>query len=289
MLSGLLLIFVKLPQSKPIPYWIKRRGSNMTFNIDLENIPFFRQIPASLLHSLTQYFELKELRNEAVIISYGQDVDSIYLIVSGAVNILTPDGDEVITTLGAGDAVGEASLFVTQQKATAHVKVGSKGATVVIMPKKIIEEKILKDHKLASYFYKGMCAVMAERLKLTNRTLSEKIRELKTKLKNLLEDSHLLSKIKGTQSHVENLGSEIFSSLAEITTVLDNGQCHSDIQDPIIKAKQAVEKVLLHDLQDIDRIAQKLGMAIQYLENIERTINNQEILEIRGDKNIFQR
>ena len=259
----------------------------MAISVRLHDIPFFRDIPKDVLHNMTNSFTIESFNPGDGIIAFGESVDAIYLIIEGTVDVYTADKEEVIATLSFGSAIGEVSLFIAEKSATAHVVAGKSGATLLVMPKTLIKEKILSDNTFAAYFYRGMCGLLAERLSGTNKVISAKIKELKERLKAILQDNDLLNKIKNTQCGVEELGSTVFKSLATIDQLLKQNGAEPSAQDPIGQARSAVEKILLSDLQSIDRIAQKLGLAIQYLENIERTINNQQVADIRGDMNLF--
>lgn len=261
----------------------------MAIAVELALIPFFKDIPKDIIQKMSHAFTIKNFTPSEIIISFGESVDALYLIVEGSVDIWTFDKKEIIASLNFGAAIGEVTLFKVENAASAHVIAGTEGATLLKMPKKEIEIKILSDTTLSSYFYKGMCAVLAERLSHTNQVVANKIADLKHKLAQLLEDHHLLRKIRNTQHSVEELGVQIFSSLAAVSSILEK-QSGVDRQslDFLEKVKNSVEKVLLQDLQNIDRIAQKLGLAIQYLENLEKVINNQSLSQIQGDEALFR-
>jgi CRP-like cAMP-binding protein len=261
----------------------------MTFSVKLEDIPFLKEIPKPLMNKLAQQFQVKIFKKDTPILTYNDPVDSIYLILKGSVEILTHDNEERITILNSGSVLGEVSLFLSEKRATANAKAFEEECTLLVMPKKVIEEEILIHPDLAVSFYRGMCGIMADRLYKTNRTVTFKITELKKNLKNILEDHNILKKFKETEYSIENLGSNIFASLADVVSLLDdkNDPIKRQSLSLIEKTKKSLESILLKDLQMIDRISQKLKYGIQFLENIERTINNQKLEPIKGDKKLF--
>jgi CRP-like cAMP-binding protein len=72
--------------------------------------------------ALVERFETRVFEKGEKLIQAGQDPDGLHLIASGEVAVVGDDGGEsfVISTLGAGDVVGEVAL-VLRRKANADV------------------------------------------------------------------------------------------------------------------------------------------------------------------------
>ena len=70
-------------------------------------------LPEGAIRQLAVHGEVRSFRKNAVVINEGEVGDSLYVILSGRVNVFVADGEGremILDTLGPGDVVGEMTL-----------------------------------------------------------------------------------------------------------------------------------------------------------------------------------
>ena len=80
---------------------------------DLRSIPLFDGVPEAELHALAQCTVTRSYPKQAIIVSEGDDTDSLYLILAGRVKVYLSDeaGKELILAIkGPGQYFGEMVL-----------------------------------------------------------------------------------------------------------------------------------------------------------------------------------
>ena len=80
----------------------------------LENIPLFEGVPADALASLSQAAVRRKVRRNAIVISEGDETDSLYIIEQGRVRVfaINDEGKEfILSNLDVGDFFGELALI----------------------------------------------------------------------------------------------------------------------------------------------------------------------------------
>ena len=82
----------------------------------LKQVPFLSHIPSEDLLSLTDALEAISVDAQHTIFSQGDPPDYFYIIVSGEVDVIL--NDEIINTLGSGDAFGEIAVLNEQPRST---------------------------------------------------------------------------------------------------------------------------------------------------------------------------
>ena len=90
--------------------------------VDLKSIPLFEGVPEAELHALAARAATRSYPKQAIIVSEGDESDSLYLILSGRVKIYLADehGKELILAIkGAGQYFGE--MVLDEQPRSASV------------------------------------------------------------------------------------------------------------------------------------------------------------------------
>ncbi|MGC4115405.1 MAG: cyclic nucleotide-binding domain-containing protein [Myxococcales bacterium] len=104
--------------------------------------PLFKQFDKAERKVLIEKFKAREVKPEEVIVTEGQPVDGLYVVMSGEVYVRKKkDGADVrLATIKEGDLFGEISLL-TKSAATATVA-AAKRSTVLRLPRPAFDELI---------------------------------------------------------------------------------------------------------------------------------------------------
>jgi CRP-like cAMP-binding protein len=119
----------------------------------LKLTPFFGAIlDQSELDMLAEELRVTDYPRGTVIMHQGETGSSLFVIVSGkvGVSVHSPGGETVVTTLGAGDIVGEMSLM-TGARRSATVT-ASRKLTVVEVTKAALERLLFGNRDLVRRF-----------------------------------------------------------------------------------------------------------------------------------------
>lgn len=261
----------------------------MAVAISIKDIAIFKYLPAPLLQELKEEFKQIVLGKYEKFVNYGQEMPGLYLVVEGNVEVFTENFQELLTTLNPGATIGEMSLIANDNLASASLCGGEKGAKLYGCDKTLFETKILSDEKLAYCFFKGASELMADRLHRTNLVVRERIETAKNSIKAIMQDYVIINRIAGVMGTVDDMGCDIVEILGGSVHRLEEfiAQNPSIDTSSVKLAKGVIEKVILEDMQEIDKTSQKLGMILQFLENIQCTVNNEDVKEIKGDMNLF--
>ncbi|MEM1287406.1 MAG: cyclic nucleotide-binding domain-containing protein [Pseudomonadota bacterium] len=100
-----------------------------------------------------------------VLITAGQTVKSLLIVLEGALEVVTPVG-AVLAELGAGDIVGEMSLI---EQRLPEVSVRARSATRVLdVPLDLLRAKLESDSGFAARFYRALAVLLSDRLRRAN-------------------------------------------------------------------------------------------------------------------------
>lgn len=261
----------------------------MTVRIPVKKLPLFRFISLEKAQELAGDLKLMTLEPNETLIKFGTNVEGIYMIIEGSLEVYGQNFFPLLAVLEFGDSVGEMSSIEPDQKTCADVRAGASGAKLLLLPRDVLQTKVLADAKVAADFFRGLSTLISDRLRQTNNFVRTKTGEARVVLQKLIDNYKLDSKLKNTKDTIENFGTEIFSSIRNLNELVEelvktSGQQGTPLAQ---KIKESSEKVMLSNLQDVDNIAQKLGLIMQYLDNLDRTAKYEEILEVRGDENLF--
>lgn len=104
----------------------------------------------------------------AELIRQGTRIDTIYIVLEGALSVLTGNGVK-LAEIGSGDILGEMSL-VDSGLTAASVRV-DQPALVLAVPKAILQDKLNTDAQFAARFYRALSLFLADRMRNTIRRM----------------------------------------------------------------------------------------------------------------------
>ncbi|MEZ4744015.1 MAG: cyclic nucleotide-binding domain-containing protein [Bdellovibrionota bacterium] len=261
----------------------------MTEVMSLHDILVFKYLPSSALKAMKSYFFSREFKGGEVFIEFGQPMPGLYLVVSGHMDVYTENFDELITKLEVGSSIGEMSLIEGNSLASASLKAGVDGTRIIGCSKEDFNKKVLSDEYLAYRFYKGVSELLSSRLRNTNRIMKDRIDTVKESIKQIFDQNLIISRVAHVMGNVDDIGCELVEVLGNIVMELEQFiEANTAIDTAVVsKAKDLIEKTILEDMQTIDRTSQKLGLIVQFLENIKSTLVNEQLSEIQGDTKLF--
>lgn len=102
-----------------------------------------------------------------VLIKEGVHLDTVYLILEGQMSVTT--GGVMLAKVASGDILGEMSM-VDSSRTSASVVCDS-NATVLAIPKTILDKRLKSDSEFAARFYKALALFLADRMRNTIRHL----------------------------------------------------------------------------------------------------------------------
>jgi NTE family protein len=123
----------------------------------LYTLPAFRGLGEAERKQVAGFFREIALVKDAVIYRAGDDADALYLLASGAVDVL--DGVKMIARYGPGEVFGEAAVFSGERRAvTTRVALD---AVLLVLPRDSIDRLL----ELYPSLHQRVSALMARRLK----------------------------------------------------------------------------------------------------------------------------
>lgn len=107
----------------------------------------------------------KALPPGTVLVTAGEPVKSLLILLEGSLEVVNPDG-RVLAELGAGDIVGEMSLVekrLPEVSVRAHLS-----ARVLDVPIDAVWAKLETDIDFAARFYRALAVLLSDRLRRAN-------------------------------------------------------------------------------------------------------------------------
>lgn len=103
----------------------KRRASEKHLSL-LAKAPLLRHLPADEIEPLLDRVQQRTVAPGEIVFKAGDPGDALYIVASGGVEVLQPDGQSVLATLGPGQAFGEMALLSDGTRtATVRAKLAS--------------------------------------------------------------------------------------------------------------------------------------------------------------------
>ncbi len=110
---------------------------------------------------------VKNLSPGTVLIQEGRPAEHLFLLLDGRFSVSV--GGKEIARLFSGELIGEIS-FVDSRPPSASV-VSSGKCNVLAIPRVELQDKLDRDFKFASHFYRAIAVFLAERLRVTTGRL----------------------------------------------------------------------------------------------------------------------
>ena len=128
-------------------------------------LTLFATLQEQDIYSLARLGRLHRVQPQTVLLNQGDEVSSIYLVLSGEAEIVfTSDGrPEVVGTSGRGELLGEMSLLLNdQQGASAGVR-SSQGMDLLMIKRSSLIAELERNPSLAARFYRGLACMLSRR------------------------------------------------------------------------------------------------------------------------------
>ena len=260
----------------------------MALKVSIQEIPIFKYLNSENASLLSENFGILEYEKGQVIVEFGKAVEGIYIINEGKVEVQAEKFDTSLAVLDKGSCFGEMSLIEDIDLASANLVVQTDSVRLLYCSKEAFK-KLLKLHPvIEASFYKGVSELLSQRLRNTNKRVVEKLYQAYEVINNLIEKSNLLKYLGKTRQEIDDTGSNIVSGVFEILPILDE----VIEQDPekykeLGKSKVTIEKILLTESHNFDKISQELDLILQYFLNVCRFLKGEQLVSIRGDTNLF--
>lgn len=103
----------------------KRRASERNLAL-LAKSPLLRHLPADEIEPLLEHVQQRTVAPGEIVFKAGDPGDALYIVASGAVEVLHDDGERVLAQLGAGQPFGEMALLSDGERtATVRARLAS--------------------------------------------------------------------------------------------------------------------------------------------------------------------
>ena len=109
----------------------------------------------------------KSLKNDQELISKGEEIENIYIILSGKLAIT--DGKHEIASIGPGEIVGEMSFL--ESRAPSVSVITSEDSVVYSISREVMNQKLDTDVEFRSNFYYSLALFLSNRLRKTTNKL----------------------------------------------------------------------------------------------------------------------
>ena len=127
----------------------------------IKKIPVFEQLSPNQVQKLLTICVSKTCDAEEVLCAHGTASDQMFVLISGELEIVTPDGTRV-ATVKAVTTVGEMGL-VTRQTRTATVR-ASRPSKVLVLPKSQFENLLRNDVAVQARIYRNIIGILSDRI-----------------------------------------------------------------------------------------------------------------------------
>jgi hypothetical protein len=147
----------------------KERPKNIDTIADLlSNFSIFQSLDRHNLRDVVAYLKLKKFPRDATILKKGSPAQNLYIILSGAVDVLDEEGVR-LSTLRKGDVFGEMSL-ISEEPVGATVRV-VEPASIIFISGQDFKRVLNKFPSIQMYLAK----LLAQRLAKSNIVVAEEI------------------------------------------------------------------------------------------------------------------
>lgn len=218
------------------------------------------------------------------LLTYSKEVNGLYIIINGEVEVKLPQVQTSIALLGAGSYFGEMSLLEANKTASATVIIHSPTAKLLFCERRVLEHLIEDDIDFSQGFYKSASLTLSNRLRLTNEKITTEINSGMSDIAKAMNETRITKKIQQTKTDLEETGVSIVTNLLQ---AYPETQSPPDKKDTVFKDLTQLHNLLLKESQKFDRLSQQLDSIMQHMENIKRVASGIEPLEIGGDDRLF--
>lgn len=258
--------------------------------VSAADIEIFSRVPSDQLEQVEALFSARSFEKGTEILVEGKPVDGLYLIVDGAVDVHITGYTGVVTTLSSGNSFGEMSLFKDDDVASATISVASEVAEVLFCARPALMELLKENSAVSEGFYHGSALMLANRLRTTNEKIGGEIASSLRQAMELVEDIASKDKLGLAQHEIQDAGSSIIYGMTGVLrTLLAMKQSGTDVpHDEISELADTAKDLYYSEFQVFERIHQQLLSLGQLLENVRRTLNQENPVQIADDDRPLQ-
>lgn len=138
---------------------------------DLKKIPLFAELTEQEIYQVMKLSFEKKYPAGATLFIEGMPGEVLYIVKQGGVDILkkTAQGEVLLSTLGAGEFLGEMSLIDTSPRsATARV---AQDSELIVITRKCFQDMLKGDPHISAQLLLHFLRVMGGRLRATDKKL----------------------------------------------------------------------------------------------------------------------
>jgi serine/threonine protein phosphatase PrpC/CRP-like cAMP-binding protein len=165
--DNITVIVVKVPDAAS---GLDRLATEVNLKLEtLHRMPLFRHLTYQELVRVMNIVDVRDFAGAAKVIDEGEEGDEMFIVLTGAVNVLS--GDTAIATLGPGQHFGEMAL-VDKVPRSASVK-AAEPTKLMVLRRRDFFDIVRKDHDVAVKLLWSFLGVLTERLRRTSRDLGD--------------------------------------------------------------------------------------------------------------------
>jgi len=256
---------------------------------DLKSMEIFSKIDDSGLEKVRSLFSSEPQQQGTPIIRHGEPVGGLYIVEEGEVAVSLPGFEGVLATLGAGKSFGELSLFNDADTASATVTVSSATAVLSFCSRNTLNQALSEDLALATGFYYGSALLVADRLRSTNLKISGEIAKSMRMARTLIEEISTSGNLGFAQQQIETAGTNIVSGMTDILKqLLVMKQSGEDIpHTEITELADMAKNIYYSEFQVFEKVHEQLKILGQHLDNVNRILTQQEVLDVEEDMSLL--
>lgn len=138
---------------------------------DLKKIPLFAELTENEIYQVMRLSFEKKYAKDSTLFVEGMAGEVLYIIKSGKVDIVkkTPQGEVLLSSLGAGEFLGEMSLIDdSKRSATARV---AEDSELVVITRKCFNDMLHGDPAITAKLLLHFLRVSARRLRETDKRI----------------------------------------------------------------------------------------------------------------------
>lgn len=253
--------------------------------LHIQEIEIFAEVEESRRDKIEALFETRSFDRGDEVTTFGEPVDGLYLLDNGEVEVSIPGYKGVLATLQEGASFGELSLFRPDDVASATVTVSSENADLLFCARDSLNLALELDDQLAAGFYRGSTLLVSDRLKKTNDKIGGEISKSIKMATDLIAEISTAGDLGQTQEEFAHAGSMIVNNMTNIVKSLlvmkEAGRSVSPME--IARVADQAREIYYSDFSVFEHVNKRLKTMGQHLDNVNRILSNQDLIEVEED------